>query len=89
MQLQLYEQDSGCQDESRSKQNIIRILFSNIMSKKYMEIRTVILTSFLILQRLVVCLEESLFIHNIRDMKVLRSYSKSDLHQHDIITNLE
>ena len=50
-----------------------------------MEIKTVILTSFLILQRLVVCLEESLFIHNIRDMKVLRSYSKSDLHQHDII----
>ena len=34
MQLQLYEQDSGCQDESRSKQNIIRILFSNIMYTK-------------------------------------------------------
>ena len=35
MQLQLYQQDSGCQDESRSKQNIIRILFLNIMSKIY------------------------------------------------------
>ena len=32
MQLQLHEQDSGCQDESRSKQIIIRILFLNIMS---------------------------------------------------------
>ena len=87
MQLQLYEQDSGCQDESRSKQNIMRILFLNVISNlKYMEIGTVILTLFLILQRLVVCLEESLFIHNIRDMKVLRSYSKSDLHQLEITT---
>ena len=50
-----------------------------------MEIGTVILTLFLILQRLVVCLEESLFIHNIRDMKVLRSYSKSDLRQLEIM----
>ena len=34
MQLQLYEQDSGCQDESRSKQNIMRILFLNIISNQ-------------------------------------------------------
>ena len=37
------------------------------------EIPALILTINFIFQRLVVCLEESLFIHNIRDMKVLHT----------------
>ena len=51
---------------------IIGILDFEGHSNKF-EIPALILTINFIFQRLVVCLEESLFIHNIRDMKVLHT----------------
>ena len=59
MQLQLHLQDLGRQNESRGNLRPSVIIYRSKFN--------------FTLQRLVVCLEESLFIHNIRDMKVLHT----------------